>query len=150
MKKIPILLLATLSALVALSGCSTVKSRIEEKSAVFNALDPQTQARIKQGIVDVGFTPDMVYIALGKPDETKESVTANGRETTWIYNEYWQEYQGSRLVGYRRNVYYDPVARAYRVYYEPVEAAVYRNRVEQKIRVMFKDGKVSAIEQAKD
>lgn len=148
MKVIP-LILAALAAF-CLGACSTVKSRIEEKASVFNALDSETQARLRQGIVDVGYTPDMVYIAMGRPDQTKEKQTAEGIDTTWIYNEYWQEYQGTQFVGYRRIVYYDPVARAYRYYYEPVHADVYRDRTQQKTRVVYKNGKVSVIEQLKE
>ena len=135
--------------LLALAGCSTVQSRIEEKQHVFNTLDPQTQSRIKQGLVDIGYTTDMVYMAMGKPDEVRDRVNQDGRETTWIYNAYWQQYEGSRTVGYRRHVYFDRVARAYRVYHEPVQADLYSDQVEERTRVVFKDGVVAAIEQMK-
>lgn len=148
MKKLIFFILAAVT--LGLGGCNTVRTRIEEKSAIFNSLDPQTQARIRQGIVDVGYTTDMVYIAMGKPDEIKDRTTAEGRETTWIYNSYWQEYQGSRLVGYRRFVYFDPHTRAYRVYFEPVRAELYQDRVEERTRIHFKDGHVTSIEAAKD
>lgn len=148
MKKLILMTLA--AATLALGGCNTVKTRIEEKSAVFNSLDPQTQARIRQGLVDVGYTTDMVYIAMGKPDEVKDRVTADGHETTWIYNSYWQEYEGTRVVGFHRSVYYDPRARAYRVYFEPVRTDLYRDRAEQRTRIFFKDDHVTSIEAAKD
>jgi len=148
MKKLIFITLAAVA--LTLAGCNTVKSRIEEKSAVFNSLDPQTQSRIRQGLIDVGYTTDMVYIAMGNPSEVKETVTSKGRETTWIYNSYWQEYEGSRLVGYHRVVYFDPHARAYRVFFEPVRADLYSNRVEERTRVNFKDGHVTSIEALKD
>ncbi len=147
--KISALLILSLTALT-FSGCNTVKSRIEEKSAVFASLDPEAQARIKQGLVDIGYTTDMVYIAMGSPDEKKERITGEGNETTWIYNSYWQEYQGSRLMGFRRIVYFDSRARAYRVFYEPVRAELYQDRVEEKTRINFKNGNVVSIEAAKD
>ncbi len=148
MKKFILLTLA--GAAFVLAGCNTVKTRIEEKSEVFNSLDPQTQARVQQGLVDVGYTTDMVYIAMGKPDEVKDRVTADGHETTWIYNAYWQQYEGSRIVGYRRHVYFDPRAKAYRVYFEPARADIYSDRVEERTRIYFKDGHVASIETAKD
>lgn len=148
MKK-PLVFLSCLAALV-LAGCSTVENRIEEKAAVFNALPSDTQARIKQGLVDVGYTEDMVYIAMGKADRVIERASSGGNETVWIYNTYYQEYQGSQFAGYRRSVYFDPRIRAYRVYYEPVRAEVYRDRTEEVARVVFKDGKVVSIEQAKE
>ena len=135
---------------LGLAGCSTVQSRIEERQHVFNTLDPQTQARIRQGLIDVGYTTDMVYMAMGKPDETRERTSDEGQNTTWIYNAYWQQYEGSRMVGYRRHVYFDRVAKAYRVFYEPVHADLYSDQVEERTRVEFRDGRVTAIEQTKD
>lgn len=143
------LLIATLLLVFGVAGCNSVNSRIDEKSAVFNSLDPQTQARLRQGLIDVGYTEDMVYIAMGKPDQRKEVTTANGHETTWIYKNYWEEYEGSHVVGYHRFVYYDPLLRAYRVYYEPRRADVYQPREEDRTRVQFKDGHVTSIESAK-
>ncbi len=142
-------LLSCLAALV-LAGCSTVQSRIEEKAHVFNTLPPETQARIRQGLIDVGYTPDMVYIAMGKADRVRERASAEGTESVWIYNTYYQEYQGSHFAGYRRHVYFDPRIKAYRVYYEPVRADVYRDRTEEVARVVFRDGKVVSVEQMKE
>lgn len=147
--KTPFALLSCLAALV-LAGCSTVQSRIEEKSAVFNALPSETQSRIEQGLVDVGYTQDMVYIAMGKADRVVERSTGAGSETVWVYNSYYQEYQGTQFAGYRRSVYYDNRIKAYRVFYEPVHADIYRDRVEEVARVVFKDGKVASIEQVKE
>ncbi len=144
------LLLALAATALLLTGCQTVDHRIKENQAVFDGLDPAVQSRLKQGLIEVGYTTDMVYIALGRPGETKETTTANGKETTWIYVARWDEYQGTQYVGHRRIVYYDPQVKAYRVYYEPVRANVYAERVEDRTRVYFKDGKVTAIEQTKD
>jgi hypothetical protein len=132
-----------------LGGCSTVQSRIEEKSAVFNSLTPEEQARLRQGVINVGDTSDMVYIAMGKPDDVRERTSASGIETTWVYKAYYHEYEGSRFLGYRRHVYFDPRIKAYRVYYEPVRQEVYSEREEEVATVVFKDGRVAVIEQAK-
>ncbi len=119
-------LLRLLAVILALgpAACSTIHSRIEEKPDVFAKLDPATQAKIKQGIIDVGFTPDMVYIALGKPDQARERVTAAGRQTIWIYNSYYERYEGTMHAGYRRSVFWDPRVRGYRVISRPVYADV--------------------------
>jgi len=141
-------LISCLAALM-LAGCNTVEDRIEEKATVFNALPAEAQSRIKQGLVDVGYTQDMVYIAMGEADRVTERSTGEGNETVWIYNNYYREYQGSQFMGYRRAVYYDPRIKAYRVYYQPVHADVYSDNVEEVARVVFKDGKVTSIEQVK-
>ena len=140
------LLLAT--AALLLGACSTVDSRIREKQSLFNTLAPVDQANIKQGIVGVDYTPDMVYMAMGKPDSVKTRATAEGESVTWIYNQYYREYMGRQFVGYRRDVYFDSRAKVWRVYYTPVNEAVYRDRVDEVARVIFRNGKVHAIEQA--
>ncbi len=140
------LLLATTAFL--LGACSTVDSRIKEKQSVFNSLAPVDQANIKQGIVAVDYTPDMVYMAMGKPDSVKTRATQKGEAVTWVYNQYYHEYMGRQFVGYRRDVYYDSHAKVWRVYYTPVSEAVYRDRVDEIARVVFRNGKVESIEQA--
>lgn len=140
-------IIAILAALLA--GCSTFERRAEEKSATFNRLDDSTRQRLKDRDIAVGDTQDMVYIALGVPDEKRDRLTLNESETTWIYNAYWQEYQGQVLVGYRRHVVFEPGSRRYRVYYTPVEQSLYAQREEERIRVTFIDGRVTSIEQVK-
>ena len=135
--------------LLALAGCNTIDHRISEKQDVFNRLDPQTQDKIRQGVVEVGYTQDMVYIALGPPDARHEKVTTKGNETTWIYKTYYEQYEGMAHVGYRRIVFFDPADHVYHVYYEPVSEPVYSEHEEDNIRVTFVDGKVTAIEQNK-
>ncbi|HTQ31857.1 MAG TPA: hypothetical protein VMI53_11670 [Opitutaceae bacterium] len=147
MKLRPFLLLAGLG--LALAGCSTIDSRIREKQDSFNRLDPSTQAKLRQGIVEVGYTPDMVYIALGSPDERHELTTGKGDETTWIYKTYYEQYEGMAHVGYRRIVFFDPATRIYHIYYEPVSTPVYSEQEEDNIRVTFVNGKVASIEQTK-
>ncbi|GAB1488977.1 hypothetical protein MASR2M8_14280 [Opitutaceae bacterium] len=132
-----------------LAGCSTFERRAEEKSATFNQLDEATRQRLKERDIMVGDTQDMVYIALGVPDEKRDRISLDGSETTWIYNAYWQEYQGKALVGYRRHVIFDARSQRYRVYYTPVEQSVYAQREEERIRVTFNNGKVTSIEQVK-
>jgi outer membrane protein assembly factor BamE (lipoprotein component of BamABCDE complex) len=72
--------------LLAVSGCDTINHRIREKQDVFNRLDPKAQAVIRQGRVEIGYTPDMVYMALGKPDKIEG--------TTWYYKHYFEEGDG--------------------------------------------------------
>jgi hypothetical protein len=133
-----------------LSGCQTVDDRIKQKPEVFAKLDTATQDKIKQGIIDLGYTEDMVYLALGAPDQKRESLTAAGQTVAWIYNTYYNRYDGTSFAGYHRNLYFDPYLKTYRVYYRPVYTDNYRTEKEERIRVVFKDGKVSVLEQTKD
>jgi hypothetical protein len=145
-----ILISLFLASLAFFTGCQSVDSRIKEKPDVFAKLDAATQDKVKQGIIELGYNQDTVYLALGAPDQKRESVSANGRTTTWIYNTYYDRYDGGVYAGYHRSVYFDPYLRAYRMYYRPVYADTYVTEKEERIRVVFKDGKVTVIEQTKD
>lgn len=142
-----LLLLVCLTVLM--TGCSTVASRIQQKSTTFNSLDAPTQARLRQGTVAIGDTTDMVYIAIGRPDRVRESATANGHKQTWVYTFHWEEYEGSRFIGHRRETFYDPRTKTKQVYYQPIRADVYRDQEEEYMRVLFQEGRVTAIERTK-
>lgn len=142
-------LLALGLAALLLGGCSTFERRAEEKAGVFAALDEATRERLRQRDLQPGDSLDMVYIALGAPDERRVRHSADGSETTWVYNAYWQEYQGQALVGYRRYVVRDAKTNRYRIHYEPVRESVFAPREEERIRVTFRGDRVTAIEQAR-
>lgn len=135
------------SALVFLGGCNTFATRAEQKSETFNSLDPATKDRLHQGMINVGDTPDMVYIALGVPDAKRQKVTASGREVSWIYRTYYQDYWGPELVGYHR--YFAPYGGrgAWAVYWGPIDPALRYERSEDNMRVTFMNGRVTAVEQ---
>ena len=142
---------ARLSLLVAslglLAACDTFNRRAEKKADVFYSLDDATQQRLKEKNIQLGDTPDMVYIALGVPDTKRQRLNADGRELTWIYRTYYQDYLGSELVGYRR--YFVAVApNRYVVHFEPVRREFYNERSEENIRVTFMNGRVSSVEQS--
>jgi hypothetical protein len=141
-------LLATAAALL-LAGCSTFESRSKEKAAVFNSLDTSTQQRLKKGEIALGDTAEMVYLALGNPDERSSRTTPDGETMTWVYNVYWQEYAGSVTTGYRRFVVYDRSSKRYVVYYQPVRSDLYQQRVDERVRVEMKNGRVSSVEETK-
>lgn len=143
--RLPLVLL--LAAL--LGGCNTFERRSQEKASTFAALTPAARDKLKHGVIELGNTPDMVYIALGEPDEKRESASAQGRRTTWIYHSYHEDYAGNVRTGVHRILLYDRAAKRYVVYYEPIYTDVYQERVEESIRVKFQDNKVVEIEQPK-
>ena len=99
--------------------------------------------------MEVGFTTDLVYIALGAPDERLAKTSAAGTDETWLYNSYRQDYLGTAHVGYRRYVVIDPKTRQPVVFFEPVYREIYQDRIEERIRIGFKAGQVATIEQLK-
>ncbi len=144
--QLPILL----CAIALLGACSTINSRINEKSAVFNSLDPNTQAKITHGDIDIGFTPDMVYMALGRPDSTRQAVSTDGQTETWIYRSYYDDYDPAFMGyhGFHRWYAYNPYGRFYRVYWEPMFYPPYEEIAQDDIRVTFRNGRVIMIDQA--
>lgn len=146
----PLSFVVLLLAVVLLGGCSTFEKRARQKADVFAALPPETQERLKNEAIRVGDTEDMVFIAMGKPDETKATTTADGATVTWIYNRYWQEYQGESYGGFVRRTVVDPKTGATNFYLEPISRPVYETRQQPVLRVTFAAGKVSVIEQPKE
>jgi hypothetical protein len=138
-----------LGSLLALAGCNTTASRIQQKSEVFASLPPADQARLRKGDVAIGDTPDMVFIAIGAPDRRIERTSAGARRMEWIYRRYDESYEGEAFAGYRRRVAFDPRTGRRFIYSEPVYADVYRSEVEEHLRVTFENGRVSAIDELK-
>ena len=141
--------LSALALAVALAGCDTFDQRSQEKASTFEALAPEEREKLRRGVIEIGNTPDMVYIALGRPDESRDTTTAEGRETVWIYNTYHQEYEGNIRTGYRRILVFDPVTQRYSVFYDPIYTDVYSHHMEETIRVIFRNNQVATIEQPK-
>ena len=85
-KNLPLLGVALGLALV-LAGCETdnASSRIHEKSAVYASLKQWQKKKVDRGIVALGLTPDMVYMAIGNPS-SKEPL---GTGEVWIYRHYF-------------------------------------------------------------
>ena len=68
------LILGLALATVILAGCdatSGISARIQEKSAIFEALSPEQKKAIAEGAIEYGDTADMVYMPLGKPSKTR-------------------------------------------------------------------------------
>jgi hypothetical protein len=151
MKPTPRLLLLA-GLILALTGCQTVDSRIAEKSSAFAALDPAAQAKLKQGVVSIGDTPDLAYIALGAPDEKRIRQTASGTTEIWIYSDYYGYDAGPYFYGYyhcgaRGWPYMDPYFPYYGMHYWPHYGGSYGAGREERVRIAFEAGKAVEIEQ---
>jgi hypothetical protein len=51
-----------------LSGCNTAAVRVLTNYETFSKLDPKVRANILRGRVELGYTPEMVRLALGRPN----------------------------------------------------------------------------------
>jgi hypothetical protein len=70
---------------VVLAGCNTTGSRIREHQALFESLPDPTRQNLRDGVIGVGYTPEMVYIALGEPDRKTDVVTGEVAAQVWTW-----------------------------------------------------------------
>ncbi len=78
-------LCAVAAALLGLSGCTTVETRIQEKPEAFQRMSPSDQALVQQEKIRSGMSRDGVYIAWGPPSERAPGVNRGRSVETWIY-----------------------------------------------------------------
>jgi len=128
-------------SLLFLTGCATPQSRIERDPTAFAALTTAQQERVKKGEVTVGFDEATVRLALGEPDRIIERETSEGISQSWVY---YAIVPDSYNAGYCAQgfPYY-----SYRYYCRPT--IVTPTQYEERMRLVFKDGKVSSVERAK-
>ena len=104
---------AVLLALVV-TGCESdggIAARTQEKSAAYAKLKLSEKRFIEKGVIAVGFTPDMVYMAMGHPTKIESKDYPEGRRELWTYNHYYPNYdagQGFRYAPFTAEMHYQP------------------------------------------
>lgn len=73
------------TALLLAAGCATPASRIASHQTVFDAWPADVREKIRAGHIDVGFTAEMVQMALGAPDRSVTRTTDKGASEVWVY-----------------------------------------------------------------
>ncbi|HNC23280.1 MAG TPA: hypothetical protein PLU52_03675 [Opitutaceae bacterium] len=134
-------LLALAGGLVLLAGCATPESRIARNPEAFARLTPEQQQLIKEGKVGIGFDQTMVRLAIGDPDRVRLRTDQHGQSEIWSYVTYEGDDGILLYRGYYHRYFY-----GYGPVY-PYYLAYPSRRVHEHFRVVFRDGKVTAIEQ---
>ncbi len=83
-----------------LAGCdatSGTAARIQEKATIYAELTPEQKKNIEEGMIEVGYTMDMVYMALGRPSKVREKAAPEGTVVMWTFNNYFPTVAVSRL-----------------------------------------------------
>lgn len=70
-------------------GCMSPAARIKRHPDLFNSFPAEVQEKVSQGIIETGYTPDMVYIALGRPDRTYSRNVVSGADGKAKVSEVW-------------------------------------------------------------
>lgn len=77
-----------LAGLLLTAGCATTPaSRIRAQPELFASFPAETQEQIRAGRVAIGYTEDMVRMALGAPDRVFRREAASGATIVWSYSD---------------------------------------------------------------
>lgn len=137
MKSSRFFVLLPVLALALQTGCSSPDSRIKKNQTAFNALPAETQTKIRAGKVEVGYTMPMVVMALGEPDRRYKRTTEKGQSEVWAYRDKGPAFSiglGIGGGGGRTGVG------------GGIGVSTAGDREEDKIRVVFEGGQVTATE----
>ncbi len=128
-------LIPVLLVLLWCVGCSTPGRRIARYPELFESFPPAVQGKVREGEIGVGFTKEMVYLALGAPDRSYARETESGVSEVWTYS---RTYSTQAPFPYH---YY-----AWPYYHTPRMGYRYYQRSYTYLRVEFRDDQVQAIE----
>lgn len=130
-----------LSALLLTAGCSsTPQSRIASHREVYRSFPSDVQRKISAGVVDVGFAPEMVRLALGAPNREFSRQTENASSEVWVYHDTSPRFSvGFGIGSYGRHSSSSVGVATTTGDYDR----------EEKMRVVFRDGHVTEIEYRK-
>jgi hypothetical protein len=87
--------LVLMVAALVVASCSSPAIRIKHNPELFASIPAPEQELIKQGRIGIGFTPDMVKLALGEPDVVARRIDRTGTSETWRYRGYDSTYNVS-------------------------------------------------------
>ncbi len=125
------------AALLLLAGCaSTPQDRISQNRTAFESLPSDVQKKVSAGQVDIGFTEQMVTLALGKPGRRFTRADANGESEVWVY------YKRQPRFGFG----FGMSSGGYGGVSSGVAVSTANNPDDETQRVVFQNGKVTAIE----
>ncbi len=116
MKTFPVSVGAAVLLAVMFVGCESdggIAARSQEKSATYSSLKPWQKKYIDKGTVAEGFTPDMVYIAMGKPDKVETKDFPQGKVEIWTYSRYYPTngaLRGMHYANFNTDSAYQPQA----------------------------------------
>jgi hypothetical protein len=133
------ILLTTLTLLLT-AGCTTTRP------TTATTMEPKIREKVGKGTVEPGFTPEMVYLALGKPSEPAESLADATTNGTWVYNDFHRTDRDIVRAGFRRRIVSDPARKGDVIVTEPADPKSLPNARPNSLYVTFREGRVVDIQ----
>lgn len=127
-------------ALVVAAGCSTTSGRISKNQQLFDSYPASVQANIRAGKIDIGYAPEMVMMALGEPGRRYTRTTEHGASEVWAYRSKAPALSFGFGVG---------GGGGHTGIGTGVGITTGGDRSDDRMRVVFEGGKVTAVEQVK-
>ena len=138
MHRLPVVLAAAI--LLIAGGCVT------SKPTTATSLEPPIKAKVEKGIIEPGFTPEMVYMALGKPSEPAQSLADATTNGTWVYHDFQGKEGEIVKAGFRRKVTLDAGKKIDVITTERIDPQTLSNLPANSLHVTFRDGRVVEIQ----
>jgi len=120
MKKLFLPVGAAVLLALLVSGCETddggITARTQEKSASYAKLKYWEKSFIAKGVIAEGFTPDMVYMAMGRPNKIEAKQLSQGTFELWTYSRYYPNVDavhGFQFSEYNSDSAYQPLMPKY-------------------------------------
>ena len=128
----------TLGLVFLLAACaSTPASRIADHRGLFAQYPSAVQQKIRSGQIDVGFTDEMVRLAIGEPSRKFTRQSEAGDSEVWIYHDGGPRFSFGIGVGtFGRHSATSVGVATSTGGYDP----------DEKMRVAFRDGQVTEID----
>lgn len=125
------------AAFLLLAACASPESRIKKHQAVFDSWPPETQAAVRAGKAEVGFTAEQVKVALGKADRIYTRKSAEAVQEVWAYG------RGGARTSVGLGFGMGGGSSSYGM---GVGVGGPEHREDDRVRVVFEGGKVVAVE----
>jgi hypothetical protein len=127
-------------AVLALTGCATSRTPLNSTK-----LDPATKATIDRRQIEPGFTPEMVFLALGKPTSPANSLVDSATNGTWIYENFVPADGGFIKPGFTRKLVFDAAKQRESVVTEKIEGGSGPESNLPALKVTYRNGRVVEI-----
>jgi len=137
------LCLAWVASILLLIGCASPEQRIKKNPELYQSFPPDVQALVAQGQIAIGFTGEMVTMAMGPPNRIYSRVSTNGNSEVWSYTSKKTTTDRQRV---NADVRYRDANGRYRTSSDWVTVDVARETEYDRVRVEFIDGKAASIE----